>query len=85
MEYNKCLSEINNSSKYSDSNLWVFKASIFLQQKTWPLRDSNTQPSDLESDALPLRQGVLTPVASDIISVPPNFFAFEMLGWTYQL
>ena len=25
----------------------------------WPLRDSNTQPSDLESDALPLRQGVL--------------------------
>ena len=30
----------------------------------WPLRDSNTQPSDLESDALPLRQGVL--VASSI-------------------
>ena len=24
----------------------------------WPRRDSNTQPSDLESDALPLRHGV---------------------------
>ena len=26
----------------------------------WPRRDLNTQPSDLESDALPLRHGVLT-------------------------
>ena len=26
----------------------------------WPRRDSNTQPSDLESDALPLRHGVNT-------------------------
>ena len=25
----------------------------------WPRRDSNTQPSDLESDALPLRHGVI--------------------------
>ena len=25
----------------------------------WPRRDSNTQPSDLESDALPLRHGVM--------------------------
>ena len=25
---------------------------------TWPRRDLNTQPSDLESDALPLRHGV---------------------------
>ena len=34
---------------------------VFDQEKlkVWPLRDSNTQPSDLESDALPLRQGVL--------------------------
>ena len=24
----------------------------------WPRRDLNTQPSDLESDALPLRHGV---------------------------
>ena len=27
-------------------------------KKIWPRRDSNTQPSDLESDALPLRHGV---------------------------
>ena len=27
-------------------------------KKVWPRRDSNTQPSDLESDALPLRHGV---------------------------
>ena len=31
----------------------------------WPRRDSNTQPSDLESDALPLRHGVN--------QVPPRF------------
>ena len=35
-------------------------------QKIWPLRDSNTQPSDLESDALPLRQGVLMPTTKNI-------------------
>ena len=28
-------------------------------KKFWPRRDLNTQPSDLESDALPLRHGVL--------------------------
>ena len=27
--------------------------------KSWPRRDLNTQPSDLESDALPLRHGVV--------------------------
>ena len=46
---------------------WVqssLEANIFFQKKItmfkrlWPRRDSNTQPSDLESDALPLRQGV---------------------------
>ena len=38
---------------------------VFDQEKlkVWPLRDSNTQPSDLESDALPLRQGVLVTYA----------------------
>ena len=31
----------------------------FLKKKQiWPRRDLNTQPSDLESDALPLRHGV---------------------------
>ena len=30
----------------------------FKIQKYWPRRDLNTQPSDLESDALPLRHGV---------------------------
>ena len=38
------------------------KQNNIILQKIWPLRDSNTQPSDLESDALPLRQGVLTDV-----------------------
>ena len=28
-------------------------------EKVWPRRDLNTQPSDLESDALPLRHEVL--------------------------
>ncbi len=37
-----------------------FVISGFVQTKKycWPRRDSNTQPSDLESDALPLRHGV---------------------------
>ena len=29
-----------------------------VRKRFWPRRDSNTQPSDLESDALPLRHGV---------------------------
>ena len=28
------------------------------ENEPWPRRESNTQPSDLESDALPLRHGV---------------------------
>ena len=34
---------------------------IYMVKKVWvwPRRDSNTQPSDLESDALPLRHGVI--------------------------
>ena len=31
---------------------------IIAKNVSWPRRDSNTQPSDLESDALPLRHGV---------------------------
>ena len=35
------------------------KYQFYFQEKiSWPRRDSNTQPSDLESDALPLRHGV---------------------------
>ena len=40
---------------------WVqssLEASRFFKKIFWPRRDSNTQPSDLESDALPLRHGV---------------------------
>ena len=40
----------------SFSMLMVFK--IIAKKASWPRRDSNTQPSDLESDALPLRHGV---------------------------
>ena len=39
------------------------------RKKFWPRRDLNTQPSDLESDALPLRHEVTTdePSVYDII------------------
>ena len=37
-------------------NLLILHSSIIW---IWPRRDSNTQPSDLESDALPLRHGTL--------------------------
>ena len=40
-----------------------------MTEKVWPLRDSNTQPSDLESDALPLRQGVLNTVIQQTCSI----------------
>ena len=42
----------------------------------WPRRDSNTQPSDLESDALPLRHGVPDKNLGAIlgISIIPFFF-----------
>ena len=39
----------------------------------WPRRDSNTQPSDLESDALPLRHGVLL------------YIPFQFDTWQQQL
>ena len=41
-------------------SVWSKYVSYKKHQNVWPLRDSNTQPSDLESDALPLRQGVIT-------------------------
>ena len=35
------------------------KLQISSVEQYWPRRDSNTHPSDLESDALPLRHEVL--------------------------
>ena len=52
---------ILNTEKQTD---WNFQVNVCLKKKQekgkycWPRRDSNTQPSDLESDALPLRHGV---------------------------
>ena len=46
------------SQQSSRSNKFYFRVLGRRAEKVWPLRDSNTQPSDLESDALPLRQGV---------------------------
>ena len=45
---------------------WV-QSSLEAKKFFWPRRDSNTQPSDLESDALPLRHGV------NFVKVPPRF------------
>ena len=39
-------------------NTWKTKWKCKSTKKIWPRRDLNTQPSDLESDALPLRHGV---------------------------
>ena len=43
----KCIRYAQNKKKYWKKSLTF-----------WPRRDLNTQPSDLESDALPLRHGV---------------------------
>lgn len=46
-----------------DSLLCTIRGNCFVSQRkcyVWPRRDLNTQPSDLESDALPLRHGVFT-------------------------
>ena len=42
----------------------------------WPRRDSNTQPSDLESDALPLRHGVPDKNLHTILGLWIIFFFF---------
>ena len=41
----------------SNISYYLYTKGYFL--KLWPRRDLNTQPSDLESDALPLRHEVL--------------------------
>ncbi len=38
------------------------------KKNSWPRRDLNTQPSDLESDALPLRHGVTCQIEDPVSS-----------------
>ena len=47
----------------------------------WPRRDSNTQPSDLESDALPLRHGVPDENLYAILGLSIIFFFFHGLSF----
>ena len=48
----------------------------------WPRRDSNTQPSDLESDALPLRHGVPGEILGAILGLSIiSFFFFHGLSF----
>ena len=47
----------------------------------WPRRDSNTQPSDLESDALPLRHGVPDKNLYAILGLSIIFFFFHGLSF----
>ena len=42
------------------------------EKKWWPRRDSNTQPSDLESDALPLRHEVLVQLIISTLKILLN-------------
>ena len=59
-----------------------------MKKNLWPRRDSNTQPSDLESDALPLRHGVIVP--TEPVKSRNNFEHSrleirETMWWTSQL
>ena len=54
----------NPGSNPGHGRRWAFchfvtTPTFMSRKKVWPRRDSNTQPSDLESDALPLRHGVI--------------------------
>ncbi len=50
---------LGNKFAYASHTSYNFKELIkFEEKKIWPWRDLNTQPSDLESDALPLRHRV---------------------------
>ena len=54
----------NPGSNPGHGRRWAFchfvtTPTFMSRKKVWPRRDSNTQPSDLESDALPLRHGVV--------------------------
>jgi hypothetical protein len=46
----------------------------------WPRRDSNTQPSDLESDALPLRHGVTHRNITFHITITSRKYPFCLLA-----
>jgi hypothetical protein len=48
----------DNISIVFTSFLLFSSFNFFRKKEIWPRRDLNTQPSDLESDALPLRHGV---------------------------
>ena len=57
----------NPGSNPGHGRRWAFchfvtTPTFMSRKKVWPRRDSNTQPSDLESDALPLRHGVIIDV-----------------------
>ena len=54
----------NPGSNPGHGRRWAFchfvtTPTFMSRKKVWPRRDSNTQPSDLESDALPLRHRVM--------------------------
>ena len=56
-----CKPKVMSSILIGGSLLFLKSCQVLLLAKKkvgWPRRDSNTQPSDLESDALPLRHGV---------------------------
>ena len=50
--------------------VWKFCHQKFFKKYSWPRRDLNTQPSDLESDALPLRHGVSAIAHSALFCLP---------------
>ena len=54
------------------------------EQKFWPRRDSNTQPSDLESDALPLRHGVGWRRVIKLASPESLGPALAVASWEYR-
>ena len=59
---NECRKKLSNSHLTWQS--WINEKNHliliqFVDKTNWPRRDLNTQPSDLESDALPLRHEVL--------------------------
>ena len=77
----KYFCKINQYSVARALQVWTLhKSDMKLTKYLWPRRDSNTQPSDLESDALPLRHGVSLIILHTILS-PKNIVGSTEI-WT---
>lgn len=77
------LSKFSNDFKFTGPGVFIAQSAFILSMKRkwtsmcfWPRRDLNTQPSDLESDALPLRHEVPHVPLTQALTVLPKYLTW---------